>query len=227
MADGVWYEIQQGDYLGKIADSHGIPAGSIWDHPSNASLKKSRDPNVLFPGERLFLPKLQEGKMSRPTNQRHEIRLSRNLNRLELELVDAAGKPIANQKYRLTWDDRVFEGTTSSSGVVKLEKLPHLESASATLTLPEVGLSLQLQPGGLNPSSAGKDDSGYDDGVSGMRARLASLGFELDAESDGSNDDLVGAIALFQRFVMNRPPGEARGELDDETRGAIQSQFGV
>jgi nucleoid-associated protein YgaU len=52
------HTVVQGEYLSKIARSYGFSDyRTIWEHPKNAALKQARqNPNVLFPGDRLFIP---------------------------------------------------------------------------------------------------------------------------------------------------------------------------
>jgi len=57
-----YYTVQQGDYLSKIATVNGfLDYHTIWDHPDNAAFKmKRQNHNVLFPGDRLFIPEKEE-----------------------------------------------------------------------------------------------------------------------------------------------------------------------
>jgi hypothetical protein len=52
------HTVVQGEYLSKIARNYGFSDyRTIWEHPKNAALKQARqNPNVLFPGDRLFIP---------------------------------------------------------------------------------------------------------------------------------------------------------------------------
>ena len=50
--------VEQGEYLAQIARSYGfVDYNTIWDAPENQGLKdKRKNPNILFPGDKLFIP---------------------------------------------------------------------------------------------------------------------------------------------------------------------------
>jgi len=52
------HTVVQGEHLSSIAKKYGFSSyKTIWDHGQNADLKKKRqNPNVIFPGDRLFIP---------------------------------------------------------------------------------------------------------------------------------------------------------------------------
>ena len=54
------YVVQQGDCLESIGFARCMPWQEIWNHPKNAVLKSSgRTPNILLPGDQLYLPELE------------------------------------------------------------------------------------------------------------------------------------------------------------------------
>ena len=55
---GTYHTVVQGEYLSGIAKKYGFSSHKkIWDHAQNAELKKQRqNPNVIFPGDQLFIP---------------------------------------------------------------------------------------------------------------------------------------------------------------------------
>ncbi|HEY6945459.1 MAG TPA: LysM domain-containing protein, partial [Candidatus Acidoferrum sp.] len=65
--------VEQGEHLSQIAKKYGFPDYKIvWDHPENADLKKLRkNPNILFPGDQVFIPDKEEKEESGPTDKRH------------------------------------------------------------------------------------------------------------------------------------------------------------
>jgi hypothetical protein len=47
----------QREHLSAIGQQNGFRSyHTIWDQPNNADLKAKRDPQVLFPGDQLFIP---------------------------------------------------------------------------------------------------------------------------------------------------------------------------
>src|SRR5207302_11207333 len=92
------YTVKQGDHVPGIAWRFGFSDYLvIWNHPNNAELKKKRqNPNVLYPGDSLYIPDRKEGEYSRPTDQKHQFVVKRKPLKLHLTLRDQYETPIAN-----------------------------------------------------------------------------------------------------------------------------------
>jgi len=57
MSGSIRYEVKSGDWLAKIARDHGTTVGAIWNHRDNAAHRAKRgSPDVLYPGDVLYLP---------------------------------------------------------------------------------------------------------------------------------------------------------------------------
>jgi N-acetylmuramoyl-L-alanine amidase len=51
------HNVVQGDCVLSIAEQYGFFWETVWNHPSNAELKKKReDPAILYPGDVVFVP---------------------------------------------------------------------------------------------------------------------------------------------------------------------------
>ena len=73
---GTDYEIQQGDCLASIARNSGLLWETIWNRPENSNLRTLRvDPNILFPGDILFIPDKDPQPVSGSTDARHSLKL--------------------------------------------------------------------------------------------------------------------------------------------------------
>ena len=92
--------VRQGEHLSGIAAEYGYTDyRSIWNHPDNAELKrKRRNPNVLHPGDRLFIPDKELRLEPGQTEQRHRFRLKGQGLRLRVVARDAENQPIANAR---------------------------------------------------------------------------------------------------------------------------------
>jgi len=68
------YIIKQGDCLSSIAFKHGFRWKTLWNHANNANLKKrSNDPNIIFPGDTVFIPDKDEKWEACNTGKRHSF----------------------------------------------------------------------------------------------------------------------------------------------------------
>ncbi len=52
------YVVRAGDYLEKIAHALRFDAADVWNHPKNKTLRETRKPNVLNPGDILYVPEV-------------------------------------------------------------------------------------------------------------------------------------------------------------------------
>jgi hypothetical protein len=227
MSDGEWYEVQQGEWLTKIAvDRSFSDCDTIWNHPNNSSLKKRRSPNILFPGDRLFIPAKEQKAQSCPTDKHHRFQVKRLWDAFQLQILDGFKRPIANKSYVLKIGAQKFSGITDESGHLRHEKIDPKYAVTASLELPNLGIVLPISLGDLNPAhkQTAEEHPAYDDGLSGVQMRLANLGYSP-GNTDGTMDlGTVSAITMFQIFEMNRSAKDATGELDDDTRNALMTQ---
>ncbi len=90
------YVIRQGDYLRKLAHALGFDADGVWSHPKNADVKKQRDPNLLHPGDILYVP---NPRRSGTSWQRKDEFLAVNVPKTKIQL--ALKKKFANEPYEI------------------------------------------------------------------------------------------------------------------------------
>jgi hypothetical protein len=87
--------VEQGEHLSSIARLNGFQNfHSIWDHPNNAALKAKRDPHVLVPGDRLFIPDREQKTEPISTGALHIFAINVSTIFLRLRLLDINGKPL-------------------------------------------------------------------------------------------------------------------------------------
>jgi hypothetical protein len=162
MAD---YEVQQGDCISSLAAEYGFPPETIWNHAKNSALKQKRkDPNVLSPGDIVFIPEKEMKEVAAATEQRHKFMLKAAPAKLRIRLL-MNDKPRSNKKYALLVDGRRLEGTTDGQGWI-VQPIPP-NAREGTLLLPDTEEEYPLQLGNLDPV----------DEPSGALARLRNLGF--------------------------------------------------
>ena len=88
------HEITHGDCIDSIALRYGFFPDTLWNHSANADLKQLRkDPNVLFPGDKLVIPDLQLREENGATEKRHRFRRKGVPAKLHLRFLKAKDPP--------------------------------------------------------------------------------------------------------------------------------------
>jgi hypothetical protein len=168
-----FHTVAQGECMDSIAALYGFPDYQvIYGDGANAELRQKRpNPNVLMPGDSVFVPEIKPPEHACATDARHKFILKRSKARVRLVLKDRDG-PMAQRPYTLTVGDRPpIDGVTDGSGL--LEQPVPADAQTAQLRLQRGSdaksgfLVWTLQLGALDPH----------DVVSGAQARLNNLGF--------------------------------------------------
>ncbi len=202
------YTVKQGDCISSIAKQAGLLWSTVWNHPANQALKQLRlDPNVLLPGDSVFVPDISLREESRPVDQRHQFRLKEAAAQLKLQLVDRKQKPRANLSYSLSVDGVLTTGSTDAQGFLTAPIQPNAVEALLIVHDPDKTETYRLPLGSVDPVT---EDSG-------VGQRLANLGFLAEGRTD-----LAPALAAFQQN-QGLP---ATGQLDDATRAKLKSAHG-
>ena len=189
--------VVQGEHLSGIARKYGFPSYKlIWDHPRNAALKKQRqNPNVIFPGDQIFIPEKRPKQVARPTGQAHRFVVKSEKLKLRLVLEDQYEKPIENATCELRIENDVFAVTTDGKGKIEHDIAPSAQHALLTIKDPGTPMSevaIPIRIGDMDPV----------DQESGQKARLNNLGYfagPLEGHTDKDNADaFVSAVEEFQ-----------------------------
>ena len=188
------YTIQQGDYVSKLAAERGFSDfKTIWDHPKNQDLKKLRTtPNVLAPGDSLFIPDKEIRTEVRSTDAKHEFTLSGKPLKLRVVIHDMTDKPVSGKPcdLKVTGSPDVTPLNTDGTGMVEREIKP--DAAVGKLKLKDAGLpidlDLDLQIGHLDPI----------DKITGQKGRLNNLGYDAGVVNDEVTLQFKSAVEEFQ-----------------------------
>lgn len=187
------YTVKQGDYLVKIAKENGfLDYRTVWDDAQNKELKdKRKNPNVLAPGDQLFIPDKTAKKESRATGQTHRFQVKKEKNLLRLMLEDIYWKPIANAKCELRVDGELFQVVSGADG--KIEQEIPVTAQKGELVVkdgdtPLKNVKLEIQIGHLDPVEE----------VSGQKARLSNLGYYLGSPDNDDASRFQSAVEEFQ-----------------------------
>jgi hypothetical protein len=166
------YTVQQGDHLAKIAKTFGFSDWqTIWNHPNNADLKNQRqNPNVLYPGDVVYVPDRQLREESRSTDAKHNFVKKASDLKLRLTLRDQYEQPIANASCSLTLGVKSDTVTTDGDGKIEVDIQPDDHDGVLIIQDPETPFDntpISFKIGDLDPV----------DETSGQVARLNNLGY--------------------------------------------------
>ena len=173
------YVTQQGECIYAIAARTGHRWQTLWDHPQNQELRAARkDPGVLKPGDRVFVPEREVKSLRLDSGRRHRIVIEGQVVRLRLRMCDADGEAMANTRYRLSVGDQELAVTTDGDGTLEAQ-VPAL-AETARLCEVATGESFTLCIGHMDPQGS----------ASAVRKRLANLGYH----PGGAEDEMQQAL---------------------------------
>ncbi len=199
--------VSEGDSIPSIAHDAGHFYETIWNHPNNAELKsKRKNPNILNPGDEVFVPPLRLKDFSRSTDARHTFTRRGVPAKLKMQLF-LMGEPRRNEPYTLILDDEIIRGTTDGDG--NLEHFIKPNCKGGVIRLNGGKEEYPVRVGHLNPI----------DTTSGAKQRLNNLGYSCGDESNEDSDKFREAIMQFQGDHNLQPTGE----IDDATRSKLES----
>ena len=207
------YTVRQGDCLSSIAARYGLDWQSIWNHGKNSQLKRKRkDPNILLPGDVLFVPDKEVKQEDGATESRHRFVRKSASAKLRLQLLDEERKPRANLRYVLAVDGALHEGTTDGEGRIEVAIPPAARSAKLTVQDGEKQEEFDLSLGHVDPISE----------VSGVQQRLTNLGFDCGGESGTIGERTASALRGFQKQEVL----SETGQIDGATRQKLEEIHG-
>ena len=168
------HQVQQGECFVSLAKRYGFTDyRTVYDHPENARLKEKRpNPNILFPGDVVFIPEKQDKQETRGTAQRHQFQVKEPVVLLRVALRDGKGETCANKRYEVKTERKILRGVTDAQG--RIEQPIPADCAAAELSVwlqeedPRAFCRWQLALGHLDPVER----------TSGVQARLNNLGYD-------------------------------------------------
>jgi N-acetylmuramoyl-L-alanine amidase len=172
---GKQHTVVQGEYLSKIAHEYGFKSyKTIWNAPENKDLKEKRkNPNVLFPGDVLFIPDREVKEVSCVTDRRHKFQAKGEDLELRIALKGFRNEPLQEHECTLVVESDRTEFKTKWDGIIE-KKIPETASQGLLLDKGKAGSPFSLQReivlkiGHLDPVET----------MSGQIARLNNLGYD-------------------------------------------------
>lgn len=218
-----YHVVRQGEWVSKISAQYGIVSDwrRVWNHPKNSSLRqKRREPNVIYPGDLLFIPELELKDEICSTDNRHRFKLKTGKKKLKFVLRDWEDEPRAGTICALEINGRLWEKEieTDEQGGLEFE-IPEGVSAARLLVGKKRSEAYQVFVGHLDPI----------DEVSGYQQRLANLGY-YSGDIDGiDGPQTKSAIRSFQDYENARAGSEALkvdGIIGPKTIARLQQRHG-
>ena len=207
-----YHHVRQGECLSYLAWRAGLPSWrTIYDHPNNMEFRSLRpNPNIIYPGDRLFIPDVSPRVERGSTETRHHFMLRRETLVLRLAILDERWQPLAGARYNLLIGLEAREGTLDANG--RLNELISLDTDEAELMVylddngDECMWKLRLRS--LDPIST----------VTGVQGRLLNLGYDL-----GQIDGILGPLTRSAISAFQRDQGlEITGDVDGHLRRRLE-----
>ena len=181
---------QRSETLQTIAEKYGFRQWQrIFEHPKNAELRRRRpNPEVLAPGDVVFVPTPQPKIDSARVNEKTVFVLASVRRELVLALSDADGNILSGTPYRLSIGGSDQKGFVDSRGLIRHDVDVDVREATLLLEFDDALTEIVLEIGALDPIETQE----------GVRARLYNLGYVHTARGLETAPQLQEAMALFR-----------------------------
>jgi len=200
------YTVCLGDCVSSVSAKHGLFWETVWNAPENSELKAFRsDPNVLLPGDQLFIPDIEANPVNCATGSKHSFVKKGVPAKMKIQfLLD--DDPIANTIFTMSVD-KVFweEGNSDGDGYIEVEIPPASGECKVTLGPADDRYVFNLELGSVDPINTKE----------GVMKRLFNLGYGVDVSE-------ANAISAFQECQGL----SVTGVIDTATEACVREVFG-
>lgn len=187
-----YHKVNQGEHLTRIAYQGGFASYQVlYNESKNASFKQGRpDPNLLYPGDVVFMPDKQTKEEPGETEQRHRFRLNKDELKLRIEFRTFDWEPFLETTCELHGSEPTQSHTTDSNGRVEQSITPDIEDLFLMFesALPNFELMLPVKVGHLDPLTE----------QSGQAGRLRNLSYFTGAIPVEDEAAFLSAVEEFQ-----------------------------
>lgn len=202
--EGQTFTIGPDDSIISIAKANGFFWQTVWDHPNNSSLKSLRKvPEVVQSGDKVYVPKAEPKKVSKPSEARHKFKLKGEQAKFKMRFKQL-GQPRANEDYIMVIDGVIKTGKTDADGEINTD-IPN-DARGGEIKLNNGKEIIPFRIGRLDPK----------DSASGVRQRLVNVGYPMD-DDPGESVMPKNALSAFQN--KNKLP--LTGEYDGATKAKL------
>ena len=223
--------VEQGEHLFGIANKYGFGNfETIWSHPDNSKLRNLRkNPNVLFPGDKVVIPDKIEQVESIATTKVHRFQVRRQKLLLQIIIRDIDDKAVGDTFYSLKVKEDVHAQKTDASGMTKDEI--NGDDRDGNLHMPDKKIDFRLKIGHLNPLIVDpqkvEEPRLKNEAITAWQDRLNNLGYFAGFTAKDSKQ-LRWAIEEFQCEHGWTPEKHKKpnGNTDQETRDKLEEVYG-
>lgn len=211
------HAIGEGDSIAQVALPQGYTIAEVWDHAGNEALReRCGHPNQLAPGAVLTLPPWKGKELLLPTGMVHIFTLHQEpLTIVSVQVIDGDAA-CADQEWSFKVDGEApLSGVCDGDGVVELS-LP-VTVQSGVLTIGKQSSPDEEQPKNANGFRLQIDHLQPISEITGVRQRLANLGFWWEIPDRSEDERLTAAVRSFQVRTGLDPSGS----IDDQTRSKL------
>lgn len=207
---GFNYTVGQGDSTTKLAFRYGFFPDTVWQHAENAELRSLRsDMNILLPGDVIHIPARQTKTVDGATEQLHRFRRKGVPEKLRVQFFDLYNKPLGGKPYKLNLDGTITTGSLNGDGVLDVFIPPDARVAVIEIGPNGALARSTMMLGNLDPIEV----------VSGVKKRLANLGYYRGPDDDQVTEEYKESLRQFQRARGIEPSGT----LDDATQSELEA----
>ena len=195
------HTVQNGDCISSIAYENGLDEVYLWNLAENSDLKSLRkDPDVLLPGDIVYVPEPRQRNSGAPTEQKARFR-RKNVPAKFLVAFEMDGEPRSDENVKVEVDDiEAGEFTTDGKGSIEVPIKPNASKLIVTFTTNESNPEVhEFDLGGIDPL----------DSIRGQKARLANLGLFIGEVDESADDELKDSLSRFQKRHGLRETGSA------------------
>lgn len=212
---GKWHTVEEDEALMHIAKKYGFRNWeAIYNAPENKDFRKKRpDPDVLYKGDKVWIPDVQPGEFKIETGKTHTFTLPEPTMLVQFGLEDYEERT-ADARFEL-WVEgsKCAEGAPRKDGLIH-EEVPVSKEVEVRLWLngekegSEEYEKFVLKFGDMDPIET----------VEGVQHRLNNLGYYCGDEHGTVGDETKAALIEFQDD-MGLP---TTGEIDEKTKQVLQ-----
>jgi hypothetical protein len=214
-SDWVPHIVRRSETLGALAYRHRTTVAKIWNDDKNADLKaKRKNPNVLAPGDLLWLPPREITPSPIHISPGGTVTVSANIPRhtVKVKLHDDADKPLASVPFEVDGGLVEPDAKTDGDGVATFETW--VTTKAVTLRLPSLSRELTVLVGALDPLAT----------KSGFVGRLRNLGLYCKEARDPEAEAIYFRAVLLE--FQEKYELKQTGELDQPTQDKLAELAG-